>query len=625
MAHHGEIPEFRRRYRYLVAAVVLTFLVLIGRLWQLQIVEGGHYRRRSENNFVQERSIRTVRGPIYDRRRVQLASNRPSFDVYVTARFVDEGSRERLIRELGLDVRHAAAVRKRIESVSGQRRFQRLLLLRDISRDQLARFETNKSVLHGFSVVAVTHRSYLHGNVAAHVLGYMNEISAAELLSRDREGIYEPGDLVGRFGVERKYEGHLRGVPGSARVVVDARGIVNADLAGTELLRPPLRREPQPGHRLVLTIDLELQRLVERALRRYPSGAAVVMEAETGRILASASRPGFDPNVLTGRLSPKEARRLLDDPYRPLLDKAFREHYFPGSTYKVVTAAAAVEEGVVTWDEEVECKGWHHFGRRTFRCSHVHKDVALHAAIVGSCNVYFYTLAERIGMDRIARYARMFGLGAATGVGLNGEVGGFIPTKDWYRQQGRPFRIGFTLNAAIGQGNVKVTPVQVATLYAAIGNGGKLYLPQIVEAIETASGKQIHAFRPRLRRRVAVRPQTLDRIRSALDGVVNDPKGTAYEARLDLVRVAGKTGTAQVTHRGKKKTYWLTDHSWFAGYAPADSPQIAVAVLIEHGGRAAKVAAPVAMEIIKGYFKYVDRLSLRSQGPATEDASGRVP
>ncbi len=216
-------------------------------------------------------------------------------------------------------------------------------------------------------------------------------------------------------------------------------------------------------------------------------------------------------------------------------------------------------------------------------------------------------MAERVGMDTLARYARMYGLGAPTGLGLNGEVGGFIPTKAWYARRKQPFRIGFTLNAGIGQGNVKTTPLQMASVYAALANGGTLYLPQVVERIETSSGRLVEKFTPRARRRLKIKPENLAAIRKALVGVVNEKDGTAYDVRLSGITVAGKTGTAQVSRRIKSgTTIWLGDHAWFAAYAPAEDPKIAVAVIIEHGGRAAKVAAPVAMEIIKSYFRYVE-------------------
>lgn len=602
----GEIPEFKQRYRYLVAVVCLSFAVVIGRLWQVQIIRGEHFQKKSEDNFVQERRIPSVRGLILDRRNQPLVQNRPTYDVYITPRFADDESLDKVFHELALPPAEADDLVRQIKDSKGQKRFQPLLVMRDISRDQLAGLETYRPKLAGVTIQARAARNYLHGNLAAHVLGYMSEISAEELQA-DKSGEYQPGNMIGRSGVERMYEDQLRGVPGRERIVVDARGHRKRTKEALELLGSERRVEPEPGHNLVLTIDIEVQRLVERALRSFPSAAAVVLEASTGRILGLASKPAFDPNMLSGRLSADEAKRLLSDPLRPLLDKVNRENYFPGSTYKVIPAIAALEEGLVRPEEQVMCRGWHSFGRRTFRCSHIHGKVNLHEAIVESCNVYFYTLAEHIGMDVIARYAHVFGLGAPTGLGLNNEVAGFIPDKAWYARRKQPFRIGFTLNASIGQGNTKATPLQIANLYATIANGGTLYLPQVVERIETSNSQLVEQFQPRARRVIRTKPGTLDRIRAALTGVVNEEEGTAYDSRLGALRVAGKTGTAQVSRRAKMgQTIWLQDHSWFAAYAPSDHPVIAVAVLIEHGGRGAKVAAPVAMDIIKSYFRYVE-------------------
>ena len=619
MNPHGEIPEFRRRYRYLVAVVGISFCVLLGRLCQMQVVRGEDYLHKSEDNFVQEVRIPTVRGVVYDRNRREMVTNLPSHDVYVTPRFSNTAVLERVAEELAFPPKRAQAIKQAAQECTGQRRWRPQLVARDITRDQLARLETNRAQLDGISIVSRPHRNYVHGNLAAHVLGYMNEVSADDL-ARDQSDCYVPGDMIGRFGIERMYETHLRGVVGRRRIVVDARGRQKRGVEAAELLRGEHRVEPQPGQNLILTIDLEVQRLVERALRSYPSGAAVVLEVETGRVLASASKPSFDPNLLTGRLSPGDARRLVQNPHRPLLDKVYREHYFPGSTYKVIPAIAALEEGLVDPEEKILCKGWHSFGRRNFRCSHAHGKVDLHQAIVESCNVYFYTLAERVGMDTMARYAQMFGLGAPTGIGINGEVGGFIPTKAWYARRKQSFRIGFTLNAAIGQGNTKATPIQIAHLYATIANGGTLYLPQLVERIDTSAGAPVQRFRPRVRRKIQVRPRTLELIRSALRGVVNEEKGTAFPVRPETLLVSGKTGTAQVSRRARKgQTIWLQDHSWLAAYAPSDRPQVAVAVMIEHGGRAAKVAAPVAMEILRGYFKYI------APGPHAAREAGGLP
>ena len=604
----GEIPEFRRRSRYLVTAVIITFGILLGRLWQVQIMKGSYYEQKCEDNFVQELRIPSVRGLIMDRKRRILATNRPRYSVYLVPRFTTPAAVERLIQELVLEPERSEKLQRRIKAAKGQRRYRPLLVHQDISRDYLARLETHKKELPGIQTVARAHREYQQANLASHVLGYMNEVSPRDLKKKKGKNYY-PGELIGRFGVERMYESRLRGEPGRELIVVDARGHRKLGKEVEDLLGANRRKEPVPGQNLVLTIDMEVQRLVERALSRYKAAAAVVIEVHTGRILASASKPDFNPNILSGSLSPMDARRLLENPLKPHLDRVFRENYFPGSTYKVVPAVAALEEKLVEPDEKIVCKKIHPAGRRYPGCTHAHGKIDLHTALVESCNIYFYTVAERIGMDTLARYANRLGLGVPTGLGLNGEVGGFIPTKKWYASRKEKFRLGFTLNAVIGQGNTKTTPIQIASLYAALANGGTLYLPQIVDQVETIDGKVIQRFAPLVRSRLKLHPRTHAILRKALQGVVNDPKGTAYDSRLKELLAAGKTGTAQVSRSSRKR-----DHSWFAAYAPSGKPEIAVVVLIEHGGVAAKVAAPLAMQIVRNYFRYV--------APRTAAASG---
>jgi penicillin-binding protein 2 len=338
----------------------------------------------------------------------------------------------------------------------------------------------------------------------------------------------------------------------------------------------------------------------------------VVVEVNSGRILAMASKPSFDPAVLSGRLTREQALELYDNPYHPMLDKVVMGSYFPGSTYKVVDAVAALEERLVDTQEYIYCKQFHEYGRKSaFRCTGHHGPMNFHSAIVQSCNIYFYHMGERIGMNRLSRYARDFGLGTPTGLGLNGEIGGFIPTRAWYaKHMPEGFRIGNTLNAAVGQGNVTVTPLQLTMLYAAIANGGKLYLPQLVDRVEAEGGRVVVRYPPQLRRRVQASERTLQLVRAGLRGVVAEPGGTAHVAWTGDLPMAGKTGTAQVIKKDMKKKdpkeWWrFNDHAWFAAYAPHDAPEIAVVVLIEHGGNAGKVAAPIAMKIAREYFQRV--------------------
>jgi penicillin-binding protein 2 len=447
------------------------------------------------------------------------------------------------------------------------------------------------------------------------VLGYMNEISAEELRAKKDEG-YHAGDLIGRTGIERQWEAYLRGRDGFDKIVVDRRGLPRPNIR--ELIDGPVRQPAVAGNNVFLTIDVDVQRMAERSLRAYAAAAAVVMDVESGRLLAMVSKPGFDPNEMSGHLSPEAQQRILADRFHPLRDKVLNETYFPGSTFKAVSALAALEDRLITPEDRVKCRGSYEFGRRRFKCTKTHLTVSLYEAIVQSCNSYFYDIGARPGMmDRLARYGADMGLGAPTGLGLNGEEGGFIPTEAWYREQKRlnpkaeGFQMGQSLNAVIGQGSTRVTLLQMVTMYAAIANGGKLWLPQVVERIESPDQKVLEEFAPRVRRELSVSPENLALLRQGLVGVVNEPKGTAFRARVKdggSIEVAGKTGTAQVrrqSHHGELSAYDQNDHAWFVGYAPAGNPKIAFAVLIEHGGHGGEVAAPAAMEIVHNYFETV--------------------
>ncbi|MCS6914366.1 MAG: penicillin-binding protein 2 [Myxococcales bacterium] len=584
--------------------ILLTFLILAARLFQLQILSGEEYYRRSTDNFVKELDRPAVRGQIRDRHGRVLAENRPSYSVYVTPRYLTPEALERLRKLLALSDEQFAALKRRIEAKRGLDRYRALLAVEDIDRDKMAMLESEKLDLPGVDVEVRAHRSYPTG-LAAHAIGHLNMISAEELPQRLADG-YHPGDYVGRMGLERLYESRLRGQAGFEKIIVDARGQRKPNSELLSLIGGELRRDPVPGANLILTLDLDLQRILQQALARHHSAAAVVVEVDTGRVLALGSHPSFDPNQLTGRLTQKEAQRLEADPFRPLVDKVLRETYFPGSTFKIVPTLAALEDRLINPDERIPCHGRFELGRRVFHCMKVHGPVNLHEALVQSCNIYFYHLAEKVGLERMTRMARQFGFGSPTRIGLS-EAAGFLPTLDFYRQRGG-FRVGYALNTALGQGDVKVTVLQLAMAYAALANGGRLYQPLLVERIEDPSGRVLEQVEPTLRGHLNVSPESLERLRRALQGVVNDQKGTSYSARIEGLDVAGKSGTAQVgKNRKGESSGWNVhnDHAWFAGFAPSRHARIAVAVLVEHGGLGGHVAAPTAMQIIQGYFQQV--------------------
>lgn len=611
----AELPEIRHRSQFLSVAVALVFLGLGARLFYLQIVEGDTFYRVTADSIVRTVQLPAARGQIRDRRGRVLATMVPSYDVQVLPSQLTRDSYDQLREILGPDTEKLPSWQE-LQEEAHQGKDRVRVVAEDIQRDVMARLETALDK-PGIKVVAVQRRHYTNGALAAHAIGYMNEVTGDELRTRKDEG-YQAGDYVGRTGCERQWEPYLRGQKGFEKMVVNRRGLRRTDVRISDLVEGPVMQAPAPGNNLILALDLDLQRAVERALRGARAAAAVVLEVDTGRILAIASKPNFDPNLMSRGLSPESVTRILGDRLRPFRDKALSDAYNPGSTFKVITALAALEEKLITPEDKVKCNGYVQVGRRRFRCTKQHKTVNLHDAIVQSCNVFFYELGGRPGMmNRLAKFAGEFGLGAPSGLGLNNESAGLVPTEEWHRAQAAAdknregFVVGHALNTAIGEGATRATVLQMALVYAAIASGGKLWLPQIAERVESPSGQIIEEFPPRVRRDVSVAPESLAIIRSGLDGVVYDPKGTAYKARSHRIEVAGKTGTAQVWRGGRvgkddpPLPYERVDHAWFAGFAPASKPRIAFAVLVEHGGHGGAVAAPVAMEIVENYFDNV--------------------
>jgi penicillin-binding protein 2 len=619
----AELPEMRRRSKVFGLCVLVAFFAIAGRLFYLQVIEGDSFYRLTTDSIVRTEILPAVRGQIRDRKGRLLATVRPSYNLYVTPRLLTSEAFARLRTVLGMNGDEAIDVWERVQgtnaaagaggagaAAASRDKERPVLLAEDISREAMASIETGLDV-PGVKIVSVPRRSYPNGALAAHVLGFMNEVSAEELRTKKDEG-YRAGDLVGRSGIERQWEGYLRGRTGFQKIVVDRRGLPKPDLR--EITDGPTSRAAVPGNHVVLTLDLDAQKIADRALRGVSAGAAIVLDVDTGRVLALVSKPDFDPNELSGHLTPDAEQRLLTDRYRPLRDKTLSETYYPGSTFKAVSALAALEDRLVTPEERTKCHGSYEIGRRRFRCTKTHLSVAMHDAIVQSCNVYFYELGARPGMmDRLAKYGADLGLGAPSGLGLNGEEGGFLPTEEWYREQKRQnpksegFQVGQALNAVIGQGSTRVTLLQMAALYGAIANGGKLWLPQIVDHVEAPDGEVVEEFAPRVRRELSVSQESLSFVRDALVGVVNEPKGTAFKVRSKDVELAGKTGTAQVRGRKADPTggYESMTHAWFVGFAPAGRPRIALAVLVEHGGHGGEVAAPIAVEIVDNYFTTV--------------------
>jgi penicillin-binding protein 2 len=638
LVQRSDVGEFRRRYRWLVVVVFLAFMGLVGKLVQLQIVDADLHRAQARRNITGEIRLATTRGVIRDGQGKVLAANRPSYNVYVVPEAIDLKTTWPIAAQLmALDDAEKKALEERIGAIQATpsaRRSQQILLKVDVDRNVVAALKTHEVDLPGIQVVPVPVRYYPFGALGAHLVGYMREIDP-ETLARAEEQGYRAGDRIGAVGIERRWESYLRGERGMKKVVHWQRTHANREDMERRYLEEPRTIEPIPGRDISLSVDVELVAAIEKAMRGQLAGSIVVIDVRTGRILAALSKPSFDPNVVSGGSGVGAIRdafkKLYTDPLKPTLDKTISAAYPPGSTFKPFSALAGLADHLITPNTRVECRGGYEFGKRFFRCTGVHHSVDLYQAIVQSCNTYFYSLGEQLHIDRLAEVGLDFGFGVKTGVGVNPEARGRMPTKAWYtRHQKGGFRGGFTLLAAIGQGATTVTVTQLALAYAALANGGTLYQPQVVRSIETSDGSIVQEFPPRVRRIVDVDHERLDMIHRALKGVVYEKKGTANRERLPDVDMAGKTGTAQVSHVTPKGVdpdkvwYFNRDHAWFAGYAPSESPEIAIVVLVEHGGGGGLNAAPVAMRVVREWQRLkAERLEARTAAPKAATATAK--
>jgi len=592
---------YRQRISGVMICVLVAFAVILVRLVYLQVIMGEKYHTLSLNNRIRLQSIEAPRGFILDRKGRLLVDNRPSFDINIILK--DAGSVRQTIDKLArhLDVPPQDLMNKITEN-KGASAYKPILLKQDIGRDALASVEANRYDLPGVDVNVKLRRHYLNSRGASHLIGYLSEINATELASGRYPG-RRRGDFIGKYGAEKAYEKYLRGVRGGRQVEVNASGQV------VQVLKTVNARA---GENIYLTIDRDLQAKAESLLQGV-AGAVVAMEPDSGRILALASSPAFDQNIFEGGMSHEQWDTLISNPFRPLENKAIQGEYPPGSTYKIVTALAGLQEGVIDENTEFFCPGYYRFGNRTYRCwkKGGHGGINIIKALEESCDVFFYQVGQQLGVDRLAWYAKACGLGAPTGINLDREAGGLIPTAAWKKKRtGIAWQEGETLSVAIGQGFNLTTPLQMAGLIAAIANGGTRYKPMILESVTAADGRLLKRNQPQVVGKIPVKPATLALVRRGLWEVVNGEHGTARGSRLPDIEISGKTGTSQVIGRKKddpfgeeQKPAHLRPHAWFVAYAPSTAPKIAVAVLVENGEHGSGAAAPVARELIKSYLR----------------------
>ncbi|MCA9545109.1 MAG: penicillin-binding protein 2 [Myxococcales bacterium] len=607
---------YQMRVRRLTVAVLVAFGVLLGRLAQLQLVEGDELQEAAVRNFVRTVRLPADRGSIKDRHGRLLAVNRPSFDLYVTpARVEDLDALLVGLREvLELDELDLVRLREKVEQPRGMWRHRAFRVAQDIDRQRVALAEALRTRVGGVSIQVRYQREYPAGEIGAHLVGYLGKPRAEEL--KDEDARYSAESMIGRFGLERAWEGVLAGQDGSERYAVNARGArQRGGWAERAMSETVTRQSPERGHDLVLTVDMDVQKILYKALAQYESGAAVVVDPRDGSVLGIVSKPSFDPNAWSGRLTKAEYKAVADDPYLPMLDKSVHS-YFPGSIYKPITALAALEEGMLNAEEPIESPGSYEYGNRIFHCHKRsgHGAVDLNGAMAASADVYFYKLGEAMGIDTLAVYARKFGLGQPSGLGINGDAPGIVPTKAYHDENTRGgFQHGLALSTAIGQGDVRTSPVQMAMVYAALANGGKVFKPRVVQRVEDEEHRVIDRFEPEVRSTLDAKPEHLAAVSKSLERAVNDEeRATGHLAGVDYGLIAGKTGTAQVRKivrghlRQNVKRFRDRDHAWFAAFAPYEAPKVVVVVFLEHGGSGGKEAAPVARRIIEDYHQQIE-------------------
>ncbi|APG27407.1 penicillin-binding protein 2 [Syntrophotalea acetylenivorans] len=593
-------PALKKRFIIASLAALAVFVFLFLRLWYLQIIQADIYQALSEKNRTRYIPIAAPRGPIVDRDGHMLVDNRPAFRITALRQEVEEPEKmlTRLAELLALDLEILQ------ERWAAGRRFPRyrpVPLADDVSRQALERVMEHSYELPGILTEVRPVRFYPHGESAAHLFGYLGEITEEELRAAPYQA-YHPGDFVGKNGLERGIEQYLTGIPGERRVEVDVKG---------KKLRILKTQEPVPGNRVTLTINRDLQLATEEAFGDQ-AGAAVALDINTGEVLAMVSTPCYDPSLFARGITGKEWVELLHNPLDPLQNRALKGQYPPGSIFKIVTALAALESGKATARTKVDCQGALTVGNRSFRCwkKGGHGVTDLKKALKESCDVWFYEVSQQVGIDRIADMARRLGLGEPTGLGLAGERQGLIPDQQWKQQKfnDRWYR-GETLIASIGQGYILTTPLQLATMMATVANGGTVLRPYLVKHIEDMAGETQQQTQPQIVRKAHLNKSQLDALRRGLEAVVNEPHGTAWMSRIKELPYAGKTGTSQVVHQRKRREkdaeipYRLRDHALFSAYAPAANPQIAVAVVVEHGSHGSSAAAPIAKAMFDSYFK----------------------
>ncbi len=630
IGNEEQIRFLQERFRFVYGILFIGLGVLLSRMVYLQVFNGDQMRQYAEENRIKRVKIPAPRGMVFDRHGKLLVDNRPAFNVLITPQYLNESGRQKEVLSKLSSLIHLPVVEieKRLQKSRSQAAFMPVVIKDNLTRDEVAELETWKIDMPGVEVEMAISRSNLSHDVGSNLYGYISKVSQPELpvLNKSASRKYQLDDYVGKSGLEKEFEDQLRGVDGSELVEVDALGRSIEPSKRKDRVLAQAREEPFiPGKNLVLSVDQDLQMAAVRGFGEK-NGGLIALDPRNGEVLAMVSRPSFDPADFSRGIEQDLWAKLIADDNHPLRDKTIQDHYSPGSTFKTITAIAALEEGVIDQDTTFNCGGSISLGSRKVHCwkKEGHGSVNVVSALTHSCDVFFYRVAQKLkSVDDIAKYAMHLGLGRKTGIELGREVPGLIPTEAWKQKRFNvPWSPGETLYVAIGQSFVLTTTIQLANAYAALVNGGTLFKPHVVRSIQSEEGKTLKEFTTQVLDKTKLKPETLKLVTDGLWGVVNMPGGTAYSQHIPGMEFAGKTGTVQVVTQKADKIYQKCEnlryaqrhHGVFVGYAPIQNPSIVVAVVAEHACSGSHGAAPIAREVVKTYLQkyYPDLYSDRA-------------
>ena len=615
--------------RFVLISVVFIFLtsLLVFRLWYVQVLYGDYYQKISDSNHISKLYIPAARGKIYDRHGSLILGNRAFYDLVLVPQHAKNtaATLQRLENLLGIS---AESMKRRLNMGRTNRAYNPIPLMRNLTLYQVSIVEAHVHELPGIYIQTSPRRDY-KPSTPPHLVGFLGEVNTETLKNQtDIVNPYILGDLTGKQGLEKQWETYLRGKQGFKYVQVDAHGRI-VDNSSMKLDLPTV--PAQNGDDLILTLDMELQKAASRAFKGK-NGAVVAMNPQTGEILALISEPTFDISLFQNNISWDRWQSLRNHPLNPMLDKTTGGEFPPGSLYKTVVALAGLEEGLITPETRSYCPGHYKLGKETFHCHQRqgHGQVNMKQAIEQSCDIFFYELGMKLGINKIAKYAKDFYLGKVLGLNINPERHGLIPTSEWHTEKfNRKWRTGYTPNISIGQGFNLLTPLQMVSLFSALSNDGKVWQPFVVHKVINQFGTSIYQQEPRLLHTTSlIRPESFKLMRESLQSVVEGNKGTGTRARLPNITVAGKTGTVQVVSLNKTENNsdvsmkWK-EHAIFAAFSPVEKAEIVVLVFSQNeaAGGGGVAAAPVVHAILEAYYKLKDQRLARNIESTPKDKS----